>query len=263
MPPSLGATAMRRVLPVLLLLHASAPLSSGAAGGLTSAPSASGTAGVRAHASASGEARVRTNASASTAPPPVPAPAAARPDDAEPSPASEARDVLLRRIVARVALAQVREQDAAWHPDQRDCAGLIRFAFRSAYKQVAPERLSTPLWRDGRGRPSDFADAEVLLQRNFQLLGRDDATRESLRTGDVLAFRQEQDAGPIFHLMLVVRPEDRAHAPARVVYHPGEKGAAVRTGVLQNLATEAPLEWRPVPRNASFLGFFRFKEWMS
>ncbi|MFP2962665.1 DUF1175 family protein [Myxococcus sp. 1LA] len=235
---------MRRVLPVLLLLHASASL-------------ASGTAGVRPQASAPPASGARTHASA---PSHASAPAAS---DAQRSPAPETRDVLLRRLVGARGAGQVRKQDAAWHPDQRDCAGLIRFAFRSAYKQVAPERLSTPLWRDGRGRASDFADAEVLLQQNFQLLGRDDATREALRTGDVLAFRQEQDAGPIFHLMLVVRPEDRAHAPARVVYHPGEKGAAVRTGVLQDLATEAPLEWRPVPQNASFLGFFRFKEWMS
>ena len=98
------------------------------------------------------------------------------------APAPETRDVLLRRQVAQVALAQVRKQDAAWHPDQRDCAGLIRFAFRAAYKQHAPERLATPLWADERGRPSDFADAETLLRHSFRPLGRDDATRESLRT---------------------------------------------------------------------------------
>ncbi|MCP3136274.1 DUF1175 family protein [Pyxidicoccus xibeiensis] len=176
--------------------------------------------------------------------------------------APESRDVLLRRQVAQVALAQVKKQDAAWHPEQRDCAGLIRFAFRAAYKQHAPERLASPLWKDARGRPADFADAETLLQHSFVPLGRDDTTRDTLRTGDVLAFRQEHDSGPVFHLMLVVRPEDRAHAPARVVYHPGEKGAAVRTGLLHTLATEAPLEWRPVQNNAGFLGFFRFKEWL-
>lgn len=176
--------------------------------------------------------------------------------------APESRDVLLRRQVAQVALAQVKQQDATWHPDQRDCAGLIRFAFRTAYKRIAPERLATPLWADERGRPSDFADAEMLLRHSLVLLGRDEATRDTLRTGDVLAFRQEQDAGTVFHLMLVVRPEDRAHAPARIVYHPGEKGAAVRTGLLHNLAVEAPREWRPVSTNTAFLGFFRFKEWM-
>jgi uncharacterized protein len=175
----------------------------------------------------------------------------------------ETRARLLRREVALVALAQVKAPDAAWQPEQRDCAGLIRYAFRTAYKRVAAQRLSTPLWRDGTGAPSDFADAETLITRNFQPLGRGEAAREQLRTGDVVAFRQEHDAGPLFHLMLVVRPEDRAHAPARVVYHPGEPGARVRTGILDSLSTEAPLEWRPVPANAAFLGFFRFKEWMS
>ncbi|WP_223782317.1 DUF1175 family protein [Myxococcus sp. AS-1-15] len=177
-------------------------------------------------------------------------------------PAPESRDVLLRRQVAQVALAQVRKQDPAWHPDQRDCAGLIRFAVRTAYKRIAPARLETPLWTDARGTPTDFADAETLVRRNMVLLGRDDATRESLRTGDVLAFLHEHDSGPVFHLMLVVRPEDRAHAPARVVYHPGEKGAQVRTGLLHNLADEAPREWRPVPSNNAFVGYFRLKEWM-
>ncbi|HYI02906.1 DUF1175 family protein [Hyalangium sp.] len=174
----------------------------------------------------------------------------------------EARDVLLRREVAQVALAQLQKFDPLWHPDQRDCAGLVRFAYRSAHKRFFPERLDRPLWRDVQGRPSEFADAETLLTRSFVPLGRDEAAREALRTGDLLAFRQEQDSGPVFHLMMVVRPEDKAHAPARVVYHPGEKGAAVRTGVLHRLATEAPIEWRPVPQNTAFLGFFRFKEWM-
>ena len=178
------------------------------------------------------------------------------------SPAPEALDALLRREVAHVALAQVRRMDPAWHPDQRDCAGLVRFAFRGAYRRFLPERLSSPLWRDDSGAPSDFADAETLLTHSFVPLGRHEAARESLRTGDLVAFRQERDAGPIFHLMLVVRPEDKAHAPTRIVYHPGEKGAAVRTGLLQSLATEGPLEWRPVPQNTAFLGFFRFKEWM-
>jgi hypothetical protein len=178
------------------------------------------------------------------------------------TPAPESLQALLRREVAQVALAQVRRMDPNWHPEQRDCAGLVRFVYRGAYRRWRPERLATPLWRDARGEPGDFADAETLLTHSFVPLGRDEATRESLRTGDLVAFRQERDAGPIFHLMLVVRPEDKAHAPARVVYHPGEKGAPVRTGVLQSLATEAPLEWRPVPQNTAFLGFFRFKEWM-
>ena len=177
---------------------------------------------------------------------------------AAPPPVPEA---LLRRELADVALAQVRRPDAQWQPEQRDCAGLVRFAYRSAYRRWRPERLATPLWTDTHGAPGHFADAETLLTHSFVPLGRDAATREALRTGDLVAFRQERDAGPLFHLMLVVRPEDKAHGPARIVYHPGEKGAAVRTGLLSSLATEAPVEWRPVPQNPAFLGFFRFKEW--
>ena len=191
-----------------------------------------------------------------------PSPASAVPQAPGASESREARDVLLRRELAQLAVAQVRKMDPAWHPDQRDCAGLIRFAYRGAHKRFFPERLAQPLWLNVQGKPTDFADAETLLSRSFVPLGRDEATLETVRTGDLLAFRQEQESGPIFHLMLVVRPEDKAHAPARVVYHPGEKGAAVRTGVLHRLATEAPVEWRPVPHNTAFLGFFRFKEWM-
>ena len=176
-------------------------------------------------------------------------------------PAAEPLEGPLRREVARVALAQVRQMDAAWSPAQRDCAGLVRFAYREAWRKLRPERLARPLWRGDADRPVDFADAETLLTHDFVPLGRGEAAREALRSGDVVAFRQERDSGPIFHLMLVVRPEDKAHAPARVVYHPGEPGAAVRTGLLPSLVTDAPLEWRPVPQNTAFLGFFRFKEW--
>ncbi|WP_375756105.1 DUF1175 family protein [Corallococcus exercitus] len=224
-----------RVLMLTLLLHAGPPPSG-------TPPVSPAREGAR---SAAGPASAREAASVALGPVPL-----------------ETRARLLRREVAQVALAQVKAPDAAWQPAQRDCAGLIRYAYRTAYRRVASERLASPLWQDARG-PSDFADAETLISRSFVPLGRGADALAQLRTGDVLAFRQEHDAGPVFHLMLVVRPEDRAHAPARVVYHPGEAGARVRTGILDSLATEAPLEWRPVPANAAFLGFFRFKEWMS
>jgi uncharacterized protein YfaT (DUF1175 family) len=62
--------------------------------------------------------------------------------------------------------------------------------------------------------------------------------------------------------MLVVRPGDPAHGSALVVYHPGESGAPVRVGQLDELEREAPGAWRPLPENPLFLGFFRLKEWM-
>ena len=171
---------------------------------------------------------------------------------------------LLRQFVAQVALAQVERPDSAWNPEQRDCAGLVRFAYRQAFKTAQPRRLDAPLWLDLAGRGTDFADAETLVTGgSFAPLGRGEDARRGLRSGDLVAFRREDARGePVFHLMLVVAPEDRAAAPARVVYHPGSKDAAVRTGRLDALAREAPAEWRPVPENPAFLGFYRFKEWM-
>lgn len=166
---------------------------------------------------------------------------------------------LLRTAAADVALSQAKKIDARWHPDQRDCAGLVRFSVREAYRRIAPERLRTPLFL-ARSGPTDFADAETLLSYNFQGLGRDQQRLE-LATGDVLAFRQVREEGDVFHLMMVVAPADKAHSEPHVVYHPGEKDAPVRVGRLSDLMREAPGAWRPVPENSSFLGFYRFKEW--
>ncbi len=168
---------------------------------------------------------------------------------------------LLRQVTAETAIAQVKAIDGRWHPDQRDCAGLVRFSMRQAYKRIAPKRLETPLFASSAG-PTDFADAETLLGFSFTGLGRDERAL-SIKTGDVLAFRQARDSGDVFHLMLVVAPVDRAHGEIHVVYHPGEKDAPVRVGRLSELMRDAPGEWRPLPENPSFLGFFRFKEWTS
>jgi uncharacterized protein len=171
---------------------------------------------------------------------------------------------LLRDAVAEAAVAQLEAIDAAWEPSQRDCAGLVRFTYRAAYKRFAPDRLRRSLWRDSAGMPVDFADAETLLQDNFAFLGRDSRARDASRSGDLVAFRQPGNNGePVYHLMLLVRTRDPAHLEARVIYHPGLAGAAVREGSLRELTEVAPLEWKPVAENRAFLGFFRFKEWMN
>ncbi len=170
-------------------------------------------------------------------------------------------EALLRQVVAEVALAQVQRMDARWTPQQRDCAGLVRFAYRSAYRRLG-HAGGGALWSDGRGKRLDFADAQTLLTHSFAPLGRGPTGRSAVQSGDLLAFRQEGAHGPTFHLMLVVAPADRAHAAPRVVYHPGEGASGVRLGALDELFTQAPHEWRPAPENPAFLGFYRFKEWM-
>lgn len=175
---------------------------------------------------------------------------------------AEPSEALLRQMIGDVALAQVERISNDWHPEQRDCAGLVRFAYRAAFLALRPARLSEGLWRDREGKAAAFADAETLLAHSFAPLGRGDEARGLLQTGDLVAFRQIGDGdAPVFHLMVVIQPRDRAHARTRVVYHPGSRGADVRLGVLDELARDAPAEWRPVPENTRFLGFYRFKEW--
>jgi uncharacterized protein len=183
---------------------------------------------------------------------------------AGPALAGSPSDAVLRQAVGEVALAQTRAIDPRWEPTQRDCAGLFRFAWHEAFRRFDSGRLARPLWRDARGGPSSFADAETLLAGSLSPLGRDRAAREELVTGDVLAFRQavrgapeDWDDAPVFHLMLVVKDSDPAR-PTLLVYHPGSKDGAVKLGTLEEMTAEAPREWRPVPENGAFLGFFRY-----
>lgn len=172
-------------------------------------------------------------------------------------------DSLLRVAVAQTAIAQAKKPDPLWHPDQRDCAGLVRFAYRTAYKSLRPERLASPLFQDAAGRALDFADAQTLVTGSFDSLGRGAEVRSTLRSGDLLAFRQPpaDDGTPRFHLMLVVRTRGDRSGELLVVYHPGSTGASVRVGALEALSQQAPLEWQPVPENPAFIGYLRFKEW--
>jgi uncharacterized protein YfaT (DUF1175 family) len=175
------------------------------------------------------------------------------------APPSEA---ILRRLVAETAVAQLGGMDPAWPEAQRDCAGLVRFAYRTAFKRLDPARAAAGPFRDSSGKSAHFADAANLLAGTFVLIGRDEAARAQLRSGDLVAFAREDEGGaPVHHLMFVVRPEDPAHEKTLVVYHPGDKGASVRSGQLQDLMLKAPNGWRPVPENPLFLGFYRFKEW--
>ncbi len=169
---------------------------------------------------------------------------------------------LVRRLVAETAVAQLTAMDPAWAEPQRDCAGLVRFAYRTAFKRLDPDRVARGPFRDAAGRAAHFADAATLLRESFVPLGRGEAARASLASGDLVAFAREDEGGaPVYHLMIVVRAEDPAQARTLVVYHPGEKGARVRSGALDDLARDAPAGWRPVPENPLFLGFYRLKEW--
>lgn len=174
-------------------------------------------------------------------------------------------EMLLRDIVVRTALAQALAPDPHWEAAQRDCAGLVRFSYREAFRTLAPQHLDAGLWRDRFGKATAFADAETLLAYNFKPLGRDETAQALVQAGDLLAFRQTgaPDEPPVYHLLLAVRSRDKASHELQVVYHPGRVGAAVSVGALSDLLNDAPREWHPVPENPAFLGYFRLNEWMN
>lgn len=156
---------------------------------------------------------------------------------------------VLGRIAAEVAAAQAQRIDSRWEPAQRDCAGLVRFSIREAYRRHHLSRLDQPLFADDHGAPSDFADASALLRHSLRPVA-------DTRSGDVLAFAQPSGE---LHLMILLAPIAGARF---VVYHTGDKPGMVRLGELDDLERHAPPAWRPSPNNPHYLGTFRFKEWL-
>jgi uncharacterized protein YfaT (DUF1175 family)/uncharacterized protein YfaP (DUF2135 family) len=204
-------------------------------------------------------------------------------------------DKVVRDAVVRVALSQSKRANANWNPEQRDCAGLVRYSYREALSPRTPEQEkfypkgvhipalsfhpkrvlpSFPeLWmtgfqKDGGVKHNSFADAETLLSYNFRNKGR---SLELAKAGDLLAFRREADTGEQYHLMIFAGPDV---ARGVVVYHTGSEPESVprREGyfipkgehqvrVISALSLNNSPDpiWKPIQENPYFLGVFEWK----
>lgn len=257
--------------------------------------------GPRASAGAASDATPERAAASATTPAPVAETAAASGDaDADGIPdAAELhthndRDNF-RRWFTGIAEQQFYEQSREWNAEQRDCAGLVRFAWREAlrrhdrrwlarmgapYEAFAPDvraytleggLLGEKLFRTAFGsfRESDlgdatfseFADARTLKNFNAEFVGRD---RREARPGDLVFFHQPWARRYPYHVMIFLGPA-RAEpdgASDWVVYHTGtsatDKGE-VRKLRLAVLDHHPDPRWRPVEHNRKFLGFYRPK----
>jgi uncharacterized protein len=169
-------------------------------------------------------------------------------------------------------------------PDVTDCAGLVRHAVREALREHTPEwrRLAAlpaaapfsdvrarpagapdgwPLFRVGRGRYAEFADAKTIVSLNARLIGRDPA---ALQPGDLLYFRQDSQPSPDHLMVFIGRSRLEAGDTDWVVYHTGpiDGGAGdVRKARLADLARHPLPRWRPVSHNHAFVGIFRL-DWL-
>ncbi|MBP1627587.1 MAG: hypothetical protein H6Q00_2062 [Holophagaceae bacterium] len=173
---------------------------------------------------------------------------------------------------------QLEAPSPAWEPAQRDCAGLLRFAFREAW---GPH---TDAWRDRVGFPGSpaasepslamggpwrrafptpegwkpFAKGAFLRRLACEPLGRD---LTEARPGDLIFFARGGAHQSPDHAMAFVRPD--VDGQPILLYHTGPEGAAgtgeVRRVRLDELTHHPDPEFRPLPENPCFLGVYRWK----
>ncbi len=200
-----------------------------------------------------------------------------------------------RRWFTAIAETQFYQLSDQWNSEQRDCAGLARFAMREAlrrhdrlwfqkmgpaYQTVAPDvkgfdldnnPLGEKIFRTdfgsfaendiANGRFSEFADARTLKSFNVVFVSRD---RREAQPGDLIFYYQPWVQKFPFHVMIFLGQARIAAngAPDWVVYHtgtsPSDRGT-VKKVELSVLDHHPDPRWRPVGRNKNFLGFYRLK----
>jgi uncharacterized protein YfaT (DUF1175 family) len=200
-----------------------------------------------------------------------------------------------RKWFTSIAEAQFYRPSDEWSAGQRDCAGLVRFAWRESlrthdrawllrmgegYDPVAPDVRAYTLERSPVGEKlfrtaagpfdeadisngvfSEFADARTLKEHNSRFVGRDAARAEA---GDLIFFHQPWVQKYPYHVMIFLGRAlvDNEGATDWVVYHTGsspEDAGEVRKVRLSVLAHHPDPRWRPVAGNKNFLGFYRLK----
>ena len=200
-----------------------------------------------------------------------------------------------RRWFTAIAETQFYQPSDQWNAEQRDCAGLARFAIREAlrrhdrvwfqkmgpgYETVAADigefnldnnPLGEKIFRTDfgsfqesdlrNGRFSEFADGRSLRNFNSTFVTRD---RREAQPGDLLFFYQPWVQKFPYHVMIFLGPARTASNGANdwVVYHTGssptDKGT-VKKVELSVLDRHPDPRWRPVESNRNFLGFYRLK----
>jgi uncharacterized protein len=200
-----------------------------------------------------------------------------------------------RRWFTAIAEIQFYQLSDQWNAEQRDCAGLARFAMREAlrrhdriwfqkmgpgYETVASDvgefnldnnPLGEKIFRTDfgsfhesdlrNGRFSEFADGRSLKNFNSVFVTRN---RREAQPGDLLFFYQPWVQKFPYHVMIFLGPARVAPNGAQdwVVYHTGsspiDKGT-VKKVELSVLDRHPDPRWRPLESNKNFLGFYRLK----
>ncbi|MFZ1614427.1 MAG: DUF1175 family protein [Holophaga sp.] len=186
-----------------------------------------------------------------------------------------------RKWFVAILEEQLQGPSPAWEPAQRDCAGILRFAFREAWGPhseawrnrvgfTAPSVAGDPSlsmagpWRQAFPTPEGwkpFAKGALLRRLACVSLGRE---MLEARPGDLIFFSRGGAHAQPDHAMALVRPD--SDGQPMLLYHTGPEGSGttksegeVRRVRLDELMHHPDPEFRPLPENPAFLGVFRWK----
>jgi uncharacterized protein YfaT (DUF1175 family) len=200
-----------------------------------------------------------------------------------------------RQWFTLIAEGQFYHLSDQWNAEQRDCAGLVRFAWRETlrhhdrmwfqkmgpgYSAIAPDiarysleqspmgeklfRTNFGSFKEGElanGTFSEFADARTLKSFNTKFISRD---RHQAEAGDLLFFYQPWVQKFPYHVMIFLGSSKLSSEQSSdwVVYHTGSSPTdegTVKKVALSVLDHHPNKRWRPVESNSNFLGFYRLK----
>jgi len=158
--------------------------------------------------------------------------------------------------IIRVALEQSEKPSLQWEPQQRDCAGFVRFVYKSALN------TKTSLWSSWDGKRIPYANAELLVSKNFSKVSED--IDDSMKTGDLLVFRRDgQKKEDQWHLMIVMESPWEQNKWL-VTYHNGarDESGGVKKLWMRDLIETEQSDWKPVKTNKNFVGVYRWNAWV-
>lgn len=192
---------------------------------------------------------------------------------------------IFRSWFVNIALCQSLQLSPNWRENQRDCAGLVRFAMKEALKHhnkkwfqetgIDPEIWlektgvdlrsipdvsaynypeapvgGTNIFVVGRDRLSSFATAYAILKYNVNFVGFD---LSAALPGDLLFFHHPNPV--TFHTMI--------YTGEGLVYHTGpvseEDPGKIKLWRLDDYMRIMPIQWLPIRENTCFLGIYRLK----
>ena len=180
----------------------------------------------------------------------------------------------------RIAESQFKKSNYGWNKNERDCSGLIRYAYREALKihdrewyekngividKNLPDvqRFHYPevpvmgknIFKKKEAPASDtgsfgvFADAENLMKFNTGFISRN---LEDAKPGDILFFHDIVNLDSPYHSIIMVKNDLQETI---LLYHTGSEQGIKRVAVDYLSGSR---KFSPEPWNKNFLGVFRF-----